>query len=264
MPRIRTRYHHSPIQHTTPPLTPTPTLKSKLTSKLTSTLTPLRRRLNSKLITGTLLLLLSLLSLLILIKTLPSLTPWPTYQPLPSEAAMFESFTPRSTPRAPHNAVRKTLTTISALVKELNGTLATTCPGCIWRTATGEVCVRSFYDDGDIALVICGTLIVTGLWIMGMLMFLKGVVDIAPPLEVQVRNWGLGGATVAAAVVVFVGLRAQWYWWVLFVLGAAFGGMVFGVFVTREELVEKWREEVKTEAESSTYTEPGTSWGWSF
>ena len=86
---------------------------------------------------------------------------------------------------------------------------------------------------------------------------MEGVADIAPPFEMRVRNWGLGGATVAAAVMAIWGLRAQWYWWVLFVLVAAFGGMVIGVFVTREELVEKWKEEVRAEAEKSAYAERG-------
>lgn len=84
---------------------------------------------------------------------------------------------------------------------------------------------------------------------------MEGVADIAPPFEMRVRNWGLGGAIVAAAVVAIWGLRAQWYWWVLFVLVAAFEGMVVGVFVTREELVEKWKEEAKAEAEKLAYAE---------
>ncbi|KFZ19244.1 hypothetical protein V502_03765 [Pseudogymnoascus sp. VKM F-4520 (FW-2644)] len=86
---------------------------------------------------------------------------------------------------------------------------------------------------------------------------MEGVADIAPPFEMRVRNWGLGGATVAAAAVAIWGLRAQWYWWVLFVLVAEFGGMVIGVFVTLEELVEKWKEEGKAEAEKLAYAERG-------
>lgn len=107
-------------------------------------------------------------------------------------------------------------------------------------------------------------LIIAVLWILGTLIFLEGAADISPPFEMQVRNWGLGGATVAAAAVAFGGLKAQWYWWVLFVLGATFGGMLIGVFVTREELVEKWKDEGKAETESSAYTERGARWSPSF
>lgn len=52
-------------------------------------------------------------------------------------------------------------------------------------------------------------------------------------------------------------VRALWYWCVLFVLGAAFGGMVIGVFATREEQVVEWEEEVKAEADKSAYAERG-------
>lgn len=90
-----------------------------------------------------------------------------------------------------------------------------------------------------------------------MIKFLEGVADIAPPFEMRVRNWGLGGAIVAAAAVAIGGLRAQWYWCVLFVLVATFGGMVVGVFATREEQLVEWKKDIKVEAENSAYGERG-------
>ncbi|OBT95416.1 hypothetical protein VE01_05230 [Pseudogymnoascus verrucosus] len=220
--------------------------------------THLHPRLNSKLLTGAFLIFLSLLIFLAIIKDLPCRTPWPAYKPLPSASTWFESFTPHSTPRTPQKAIRKTLKTISALILELNRTLTTTCPGCVWRTASGEVCVRTFYDDGDVVLfVVVGWLIVT-LCSFGTWVFLGGVADIAPNFEARVENWGLGGASVVAAAVAFGGLRARWYWCVLFVLGAAFGGMVLGVFVTPEKQLVKWKEEMRAEAENLAYAERQT------
>lgn len=105
--------------------------------------------------------------------------------------------------------------------------------------------------------VVAGLLIVT-LCSLGTWAFLSGVADIAPKFEARVRNWGLGGANVALGGVVggaFWGLRAQWYWCVFFMLGAAFGGMLLGVFVTPEKLLVKWKEEMRVEAENSAYAE---------
>ncbi|KFY27153.1 hypothetical protein V493_03685 [Pseudogymnoascus sp. VKM F-4281 (FW-2241)] len=236
MPRNRPRYHHLHTRLPTPPPTPTRT--------------PTRRhlRLNQKLISGVLLVLLSLLVLLIIFKALPYLTPWPAYQPLPSAATWFEGSAPHSIPRAPHRAIRTTLKTISALVTELNRTLTTSCPGCVWRTGTGQVCIRTFYNNGDIAMITSGVLFAAVCWVLGMVLFLDGVADIAPPFKVRVQNWGLGGGIVAAAVVAFMGLGAQWYWWLLFALVAAFGGMMIGLFVTPEEQVVKWKRDVKAES----------------
>ncbi|ELR04915.1 hypothetical protein GMDG_00174 [Pseudogymnoascus destructans 20631-21] len=250
MPRGRTRYHQPPTRQRTPTptLIPTPA----------ATPAPRQPRLNPKLLTGAFLIFLSLLIFLAVIKDLHSRTPWPAYKPLPSASTWFESSPPHSTPRTPQKAIRKTLKTISTLVTELNRTLTTTCPGCVWRTASGEVCVRTFYDDGDVVLfVVVGLLILTfsslGTWV-----FLGGVADIALPFEARVQTWGLGGATVTLAGVVgmaFRGLRVRWYWCLLFMLGAAFGGMVLGVFVTPEELLVKWKEETRAEAENLAYAE---------
>ncbi|KFY73498.1 hypothetical protein V499_06423 [Pseudogymnoascus sp. VKM F-103] len=249
MPRGGTRYHQPPTRQRTPSPSPSHTPPPTLTP------TPRQPRLNSKLLTGAFLIFLSLLIFLAIIKDLPSRTPWPAYKPLPSASTWFESFTPGSTPRTPQKAIRKTLKTISGLVLELNRTLTTTCPGCVWRTASGEVCVRTFYDDGDIVLfIVVGWLIVT-FCVLGTWVFLGGVADIAPKFEARVENWGLGGASVMAAAVAFGGLRAQWYWCVLFVLGAAFVGMLLGVFVTPEKQLVKWKEETRAEAENLAYAE---------
>ncbi|OBT75579.1 hypothetical protein VF21_05835 [Pseudogymnoascus sp. 05NY08] len=90
---------------------------------------------------------------------------------------------------------------------------------------------------------------------LGTWAFICGVAEISPKFEALVRNWGLGGATMVAAAVAFGVLRAQWYWCVLFVLGAAFGGMLLGVFVTPEKLLVKWKEEMRAEAENLAYAE---------
>ncbi|OAF60299.1 hypothetical protein VC83_02802 [Pseudogymnoascus destructans] len=198
--------------------TPTPTL----IPTPAATPAPRQPRLNPKLLTGAFLIFLSLLIFLAVIKDLHSRTPWPAYKPLPSASTWFESSPPHSTPRTPQKAIRKTLKTISTLVTELNRTLTTTCPGL-------------------------------GTWV-----FLGGVADIALPFEARVQTWGLGGATVTLAGVVgmaFRGLRVRWYWCLLFMLGAAFGGMVLGVFVTPEELLVKWKEETRAEAENLAYAE---------
>ncbi|OBT90801.1 hypothetical protein VE02_00663 [Pseudogymnoascus sp. 03VT05] len=248
MPRARPRYHQPPThRQRTPSPSPIP--------KPTPTLTPRQSRLNAKILTGTFLIFLSLLIFLATIKDLPSRTPWPAYKPLPSASTWFESFTPGSTHRTPQKAIRKTLKTISTLVLELNRTLTTTCPGCVWRTASGELCVRTFYDDGDVVLFIVVGWLIIAFCSLGTWAFICGVAEISPKFEARVRNWGLGGATVAAAAVAFGGLSAQWYWRVLFVLGAAFGGMLLGVFVTPEKLLVKWKEEMRAEAENLAYAE---------
>jgi predicted tellurium resistance membrane protein TerC len=105
-----------------------------------------------------------------------------------------------------------------------------------------------------VLFIVVGWLIVT-FCSLGTWAFMGGVADIAPKFEPRVRNWGLGGATVVAAAVAFGGLRAQWYWCVLFVLGAAFGCMLLGVFVTPEKLLVKWKEETRAEAENLAYAE---------
>ena len=58
---------------------------------------------------------------------------------------------------------------------------------------SGEVCIRTFYDDGDVALLTFATLLIVTFWILGMLNFLEGVADIAPPFDMRVRIWGVGG-----------------------------------------------------------------------
>ncbi|KFY34526.1 hypothetical protein V494_06703 [Pseudogymnoascus sp. VKM F-4513 (FW-928)] len=246
MGRERKRYYQPPIkQHVH---IPAPILAAPMP-------TPRQPRLNQKLLNGAFLILLSLLLLLIVIKILPSRTPWPAYQPLPSAATWIESSTARSSPHAPHKAIRKTLKSISTLVTELNRTLTTTCPGCIWRAASGEVCVRTFYDDGDVMLLGCGTALIVFSWVFGMIKFLGGAADIAPPFEERVCIWGTAGANVALAGVAFGGFRAQWYWILFFVFGAAFVGMILGVFATREEVVLKWKQEAQAEAEKLQFAE---------
>lgn len=89
--------------------------------------------------------------------------------------------------------------------------------------------------------------------------FLDGIADIAPPFRKRVLICGIGGAVVAAACmvacVVFRGVRDEWYWCPFFGLGAVFAGMLLGLFLTREEVVVKWREEMKAEEARFEYAE---------
>lgn len=97
-----------------------------------------------------------------------------------------------------------------------------------------------------------------------MMEFLDGIADIAPPVQKRLLIWGIGGASVAVACmdacVVFGRARDEWYWCLFFVLGAVFAGMLLGLFVTREEVVLKWREEMKAEEARSTYAEGEARW----
>lgn len=92
-----------------------------------------------------------------------------------------------------------------------------------------------------------------------MMEFLDGIADIAPPFQRRVLIWGIGGAIVVVvymvACVVFRGVRDEWYWCPFFVLGAVFAGMLLGLFVTREEVVVRWRGEMKAEETRLAYSE---------